>query len=698
MTNEATSISFQALSGAKNECPFAYLLHIDEYTILLDCGWSDSFDPSELSSLIDCCTRIDAVLISHPCIEHIGALPYLCQHHGLSAPIYATYPVSSLGAYLMYDHYCNKLEEGNFNLFSASDIRRTFDSIETMTYQQECTLGENIIITPYKAGRSIGGAVWRIVKGQNEIIYSNSIYNGNDRHLGGFDQAVISQWHPTLWIVDARADDRGGDEKAIETRFFKPIFDKLNDNKIVLFPVDGLARTLEVLIHLNDEWIKRNIQAPIYFLSHSSSQIYNAVNQLTEWLNRELTEKVLSTIESPFELKSVHFINEIGQIPNLGREGCVILATSDTLERGFSRQLFLKHVGKSTNLIFFTTKEPEGSLAKQLMSDNTHRDLNLIEKYREPLTGQELFDYKTKKEMEHFNQNIRMSESDTEGDSDNSEENNSTQQLTMKSRFQFTCRKKAAVTDYGAQIDPSEYAKGVQHAVLHDKETKASVTTPVVARSFLEEPEEVPSKLVENKIVFHFVATSRFYSFDARTNFFTLQQFLKKASPSHVIIIGSTLEQTMKLHDVIKDNINTIVSTPSVGETVYLTHDQSSMKIGLSRALYSRLDFKKYDEHNEVAYIDAILATDDISGLVSAKPVEVSQPHHANFVGKIDMPNLRQRLNDAGIKHTGKGKLVCGPRKVEVRQVSENALSVEGPMCADFIKIRNIIQDMLPMI
>lgn len=697
-SSEAVSIHFQALSGAKSEDPFAYLLYIDDFTILLDCGWSDSFDESQLKNIIEYCTRINAVLISHPCIEHIGALPYLCQHHGLSAPIYATHPVKLLGAYLLYDHYCNKIEEGDFNLFNTNDIVTTFNSIEKMTYQQENEIGDHIIITPYKSGRSIGGAVWKITKGQNEIIYTNSIYNGNDKHLGGFNQDDISQWHPTLWIVDARVgSERPNDERNMVMNFFNPITDRLDKNKTVLLPVDGLARTLEILIQLNDYWAKINDQRPIYFLSHKSDEICKAVNQLTEWLNKDLTEKVMNSIEAPFDLKYVHCITDISEIPSLNSEPCVILATSDTLERGFSRKLFLKYIGNSTNLIIFTTKEPDGSLSEELRLDNTHRTLNLVEKYREPLQGTELFEYKQKKEAEH-NQIIHSSESDSESDDENMESKGSNLgQTIMKNKFQFTMRSKKPFSDYGRQINPADYAKGVNHAALIDEKVQSQIIAPT-SRSFLEEPEIGPSKFIENELQFDYRATSKYYSFEARTNIFTLQQFLKKASPSQVIIIGGNIEATMKLHDVIKDEIKTTISTPNVLENVYLSRDQASKKVGLSRALYHHLDFKKVDEYNEVAYIDATLTQDEISGVVSAKPVDILQPHHANFVGKIEMPELRKRLLNSGISTDGKGGLICGPRKVMVRQVNENTIQVEGPICADFIKIRNIIQEMLPMI
>lgn len=50
-------------------------------------------------------SKIDAVLISHSDILHVGALPYAMKKLGLSAPVYSTDPVCSLGQLTLYDYY-----------------------------------------------------------------------------------------------------------------------------------------------------------------------------------------------------------------------------------------------------------------------------------------------------------------------------------------------------------------------------------------------------------------------------------------------------------------------------------------------------------------------------------------------------------------------------------------------------------------
>jgi cleavage and polyadenylation specificity factor subunit 2 len=49
--------------------------------------------------------HIHAVLISHPDLAHLGALPYAYGALGLRCPIYATTPVFQMGQMFLYDFY-----------------------------------------------------------------------------------------------------------------------------------------------------------------------------------------------------------------------------------------------------------------------------------------------------------------------------------------------------------------------------------------------------------------------------------------------------------------------------------------------------------------------------------------------------------------------------------------------------------------
>lgn len=70
-------IKFQPLSGAYSEGPLCYLLTIDRFTFLLDCGLdpnieSETSAKQDLDKLRANVSNINAVLLSHPDSLHLG--------------------------------------------------------------------------------------------------------------------------------------------------------------------------------------------------------------------------------------------------------------------------------------------------------------------------------------------------------------------------------------------------------------------------------------------------------------------------------------------------------------------------------------------------------------------------------------------------------------------------------------------------
>ncbi|XP_019247455.1 PREDICTED: cleavage and polyadenylation specificity factor subunit 2-like isoform X3 [Nicotiana attenuata] len=84
------SVQVTPLCGVYNGNPLSYLVSIDGFNFLIDCGWNDQFDTSLLQPLSRVASSVDAVLVSHPDTFHLGALPCAMRQLGLSAPIYAT--------------------------------------------------------------------------------------------------------------------------------------------------------------------------------------------------------------------------------------------------------------------------------------------------------------------------------------------------------------------------------------------------------------------------------------------------------------------------------------------------------------------------------------------------------------------------------------------------------------------------------
>ena len=204
---ESSTLTVTPLYGAQSADPPCYLLEIDYFTILLDAGWTEAFDVALLEPLRAVAPRIDAVLISHCDVEHLGALPYAMKHFDLRAPVYATLPVCKMGQMFMYDAYQNASRHAiePFDLFDLDDVDRAFKRFIDLKYSQVVKLGgkgSGITIRPVAAGHMIGGALWHITKDTDNVVYAVDYNHVRESLLNGC--ALHSFSRPGLLITSAR--------------------------------------------------------------------------------------------------------------------------------------------------------------------------------------------------------------------------------------------------------------------------------------------------------------------------------------------------------------------------------------------------------------------------------------------------------------------------------------------------------------
>lgn len=81
-------IKLHALNGAYDVSPPCYLLQVDEFKFLLDCGWDERFNSDLTDRLVKIAPTIDAVLLSHPDPLHLGMLIVLLLPDALSDSFY----------------------------------------------------------------------------------------------------------------------------------------------------------------------------------------------------------------------------------------------------------------------------------------------------------------------------------------------------------------------------------------------------------------------------------------------------------------------------------------------------------------------------------------------------------------------------------------------------------------------------------
>uniref|UniRef100_A0A2P2L1T3 Cleavage and polyadenylation specificity factor subunit 2 n=1 Tax=Rhizophora mucronata TaxID=61149 RepID=A0A2P2L1T3_RHIMU len=391
-----TSVQVTPLCGAYNENPLSYLVSIDGFNFLIDCGWNDQFDPRLLEPLSRVASTIDAVLLSHSDTLHLGAFPYAMKEYGLSAPVYSTEPVYRLGLLTMYDQYLSRKAVSEFKLFTLDNIDAAFQHVTRLTYSQNHHLsgkGEGIVISPHVAGHLLGGTIWKISKDGEDVLYAVDFNHRKERHLNG--TVLESFVRPAVLITDAynalsnQPPRQQRDKEFLE----KSVLKTLEAGGNVLLPVDTTGRVLELILILEQFWAQRLLNYPIFFLTYVAPSTIDYVKSFLEWMSDSIAKSFETSRDNAFLLKHVTLLINKSELDNAPNGPKVVLASMASLEAGFSHDIFVEWVADAKNVVLFTERGQYGTLARSLQSDPPPKAVKVTMSKRIPLVGDELIAY-----------------------------------------------------------------------------------------------------------------------------------------------------------------------------------------------------------------------------------------------------------------------------------------------------------------
>ncbi|KAK8393685.1 hypothetical protein O3P69_006781 [Scylla paramamosain] len=222
-------VNFEGIWGVGKETPHCYLLTVDDFTFLLDCG---------------VLPRVDCVLISYPDPLHMGALPYMSHHN-----------------YDLVEHFC------------LDDVDAAFDLITQVKYNQSIPMrgkGIGLSISAQPAGHMIGGAIWRIIKdGEGDIVYAVDFNHKKECHLGGCKLDKISR--SSLLTTDAFNSSYWQERR------------RHRDEKLVAQLQETCCNGGNVLM-----WNTKESGLSAYSLAILSNTVYHVIHfakQMIEWIS-----------------------------------------------------------------------------------------------------------------------------------------------------------------------------------------------------------------------------------------------------------------------------------------------------------------------------------------------------------------------------------------------------------------------------
>jgi len=340
--------------------------------VLLDCGWTSSFQLASLKSLQEVLPSISLVLISSGDLNHIGALPFAVSH-GLSrtAGIYATFPAAKLGQMALYDAFLSKEDEGGIDgLFTLDDVDNAVERIKTLKYDERLQVRfdrvADTLISPRVGGRLLGGAFWHLRYGVEEIVYASSFGWGKSLMVGGASASLGKIRRPALLITDAQPAMQFADESKShlkpeerERETHRVVLETLRKSGNVLVPCDAAGRALELLYSLNKLWEAQRLYGnyKLVFLSHTSYNTVEFAKCLMEWVSRDLAEVFEMETRNPYALKYTYQCHSLAEVERvMARFPVCVVCTDADMMYGFSKALLEKWASDPFSLILTTQR------------------------------------------------------------------------------------------------------------------------------------------------------------------------------------------------------------------------------------------------------------------------------------------------------------------------------------------------------
>lgn len=727
-----TSVQVTPLCGVYNENPLSYLVSIDGFNFLIDCGWNDHFDPSLLLPLSRVASTVDAVLLSYPDTLHLGALPYAMKQFGLSAPVYATEPVYRLGLLTMYDHYLSRKQVSDFDLFTLDDIDAAFQNVTRLTYSQNHHLsdkGEGIVIAPHVSGHLLGGTVWKITKDGEDVIYAVDFNHRKERHLNG--TVLESFVRPAVLITDAyNALNNQPPRRQRDHEFLDAIMKTLRADGKVLLPVDTAGRVLELLLILEQHWAQHHLTFPIFFLTYVSSSTIDYVKSFLEWMNDSIAKSFEHTRDNAFLLRHVSLLINKSELEKVPEGPKIVLASMASLEAGFSHDIFAEWATDPKNLVLFSERGQFGTLARMLQADPPPKAVKVTLSNRVPLVGEELAAYEEeqnrKKEEALKASQIKEEEVKISHGSDpnlgdpmviDSREIHASSEggtsvgghkdilidgfvspsTSVAPMFPFF-ENSAAWDDFGEVINPDDYM--IKEDNMDFLQGGGDLNGKLDEGSAGLMLDTTPSKVVSTELTVQVKCSLVYMDFEGRSDGRSIKSILAHVAPLKLVLVHGSAEATEHLKQHCSKNVCPHVYAPQIEETIDVTSDLCAYKVQLSEKLMSNVLFKKLGDY-EIAWIDSEVSQTE-GGTLSLLPLSNQAPTHKSvLVGDIKMADFKQFLASKGIQaEFSGGALRCG-EFVTLRKVGDptqkggvagsQQIVIEGPLSEEYYKIRDYL-------
>lgn len=358
-----------------------HLLHAAGRQLLLDCGMVQGTREAEAMNAAEfpfAPGELDAVVISHAHIDHIGRLPLLVAR-GYRGPIFAQRATAELMPIMLQDAASLQESEAERHnrhlrrgqppmqpLYDLEDVLQTLKQVRTLDYGQRETILDGIELRLRDAGHILGSCIVEVFADGRTLVFSGDLGPKGTPILR--DAETIGQ--ADLLLMESTYGDRNHRERLETVRELGAILDQAwNQHGNVMIPAFAVGRSQELLYWFARHWDEWNMARWRIFLdSPMAGKVVKVYDRHHALFDAEAREVWRGT-PNPFRLPNLHITEstEESMVINRIGSGSIIIAGSGMANGGRILHHFRHRLDRRENHVVFVGYQAEGTLGRRLV-------------------------------------------------------------------------------------------------------------------------------------------------------------------------------------------------------------------------------------------------------------------------------------------------------------------------------------------
>ncbi|WP_338034135.1 beta-CASP ribonuclease aCPSF1 [Hyperthermus butylicus] len=380
-------VRITALGGFMEVGRSAILIETSESKILLDVGINPSGIGYNLYPRLDIdqlnLEELDAVVVTHAHLDHIGLVPYLFKY-GYRGPVYATKPTRDLMVLLLLDLLDIMQRSGQKPPYTQQEVKKMILHTIPLDYGEVTDIAPDMKLTFYNAGHILGSAIAHIHIGEglHNIVYTGDFKFGRTRLL---DKAHTEFPRVETLIMESTYGDRDQPRRdEAELELISVISKTIARRGKVLIPVMAVGRAQEILLVLVDALRKKLLPPETKIYIDGSIKEVTAIHlTYPELLSAQVRARILRG-ENPFDHENIVRVEGRQMREDIAKsdEPGVILATAGMLTGGPSVEYLRLLAPDPRNVLVFVSYQAKGTLGRRILDGE--REITMVDEEGKP--------------------------------------------------------------------------------------------------------------------------------------------------------------------------------------------------------------------------------------------------------------------------------------------------------------------------